>query len=150
MALSPASDMTIRRIRPDELQAAHAFVQSVVNETYAFVWGENVPAISETDWSPSWVADNGAGLIALMLTSADWVEDLWIAKPHRRLGLGTKLLALGEEEIRARGFAAAKLRVVAGNTAAESFYRRHGWNALRQYPHERLPIEMIDFEKRLS
>ncbi len=142
--------MKIRRIRPDELQAAHAFVQSVVNETYAFVWGENAPAISETDWSPSWVAENGVDLIALMLTSGDWVEDLWIAKPYRGQGLGSKLLAIGEEEIRARSFTQAKLRVVAGNTAAEVFYRHHGWSAIRQYPHERLPIEMIDFEKRLS
>lgn len=68
--------MEIRRIRPDELHAAHAFVQSVVNETYAFVWSENVPAISETDWSPSWVAGDGADLIALMLTCDDSVEDL--------------------------------------------------------------------------
>lgn len=142
--------MNIRRIRPDEVGAAHAFVQLVVNETYAFVWGENVPAISETDWSPSWVADDGTVLIALMLTSGDWVEDLWIAKPHRGKGLGRRLLALGEDDIRARGFAVAKLRVVAGNTAAEGFYRRNGWKALRQYRLERLPIEMIEFEKQLS
>lgn len=147
---SPAFDVEIRRIRPDELRAAHAFVQAVVNETYAHVWGEKVPAISQTDWSPSWVAADGADIIALLLTEGEWVEDLWIAKPHRSHGLGGKLLAVGEEEIRARGFARAKLRVVATNTAAAAFYRRHGWSALCQYPHERLPIEMIDFEKPLT
>lgn len=148
--MKPASDMQLRRIRPDELQAAHAFVQSVVDETYAFIWENGAPPIDETDWSPAWVAVDGPSIMALMLTVDDCLDDLWIARPHRGCGLGSNLLAQAEEEIRARGFRQARLRVVAGNQRAVDFYGRRGWTAVRRYPHGRLPIEMIDFVKQLA
>lgn len=141
--------MDIRRIRRHELGAAHDFVQAVVNETYAFIWHGAAPPISETDWSPAWVANDGKNIIALMLSAGEWIDDLWIAAPYRAQGLGTALLKLGETEIHDRGFAMARLRVVAGNNAAAEFYKRRGWSPVRQYSHEKLPIEMIDFEKAL-
>lgn len=121
----------------------------MVNETYAFIWHGRSPAIDETDWTPAWVADDGTAIIALMLSSSDCVDDLWVAARFRGRGLGSRLLEIGEREIRERGFGYAKLRVVAGNTMAAEFYARRGWTQGRQYPHQKLPIEMIDFEKPL-
>lgn len=141
--------LTIRRIRPEEFEEAHRFVQALVNETYAFVWHGNAPSIDETDWSAAWVADDGAAIVAVMLSNGDVIDDLWIASAYRRKGLGSSLLNKGEEEIAARGFQVARLRVVSGNDPATHFYEHHGWLAVRHYPHGRLPIEMIDFEKQL-
>lgn len=142
--------MKVRRIRPEETAAASSFVQAVVDETYAFIWPEGAPPIDTTDWTPAWVADDDGRLIALMLSSGDCIDDLWVAGPHRGQGLGSKLLTIGESEIRERGFQHAKLRIVAGNELAADFYRRCGWIFVRKYSHDRLPIVMMDFEKGMS
>ena len=42
-------------------------------------------------------------------------------------GLGTGLIERGEEELRARGFTAAVLNVLADNPRARRFYERQGW-----------------------
>ena len=42
-------------------------------------------------------------------------------------GLGTGLIERGEEELRARGFTAALLNVLADNPRARRFYERQGW-----------------------
>lgn len=141
--------MEIRHIRPTELLAAHRFVQSVVNETYAYIWRPVAPPIDETDWPPAWVVDDGASIIALMLTSNDWVDDLWVAASHRGLGTGSALLGKAEDEIVTRGHRRGLLRLVSGNNHALDFYKCHGWSLMRTYRHERLSIDMIDLEKPL-
>lgn len=124
-------------------------MQAVVNETYAFIWPMGAPAIDETDWSPAWLATDSARIIALMLSDEDCIEDLWVAASYRGQGIGTELLNIGEHEIFERGFAAGRLRVVAGNDVAKNFYKQRGWTFMRQYAHGRLPIEMMDFTKIL-
>ncbi len=42
-------------------------------------------------------------------------------------GLATALIERGEEELRARGFTAATLNVLADNPRARRFYERQGW-----------------------
>jgi ribosomal protein S18 acetylase RimI-like enzyme len=42
-------------------------------------------------------------------------------------GLGTALIERGEDELRARGFTAATLNVLADNPRARRFYERQGW-----------------------
>lgn len=142
--------MNIRHPANSENQRVTRFVQQLVDETYAFVWPEGAPAIDETDWSKGWIAENGGQMIAVMLTSADWLEDLWVARPARGAGLGSKLLATAEEEIGNRSLALARLRVVEGNGHALSFYLKRGWVIASRQAHERLPIVMITMQKQLG
>ena len=141
--------MHLRHPAPDEQDRVHAAVQAIVDETYAFVWPEGAPPISPTDWCTGWLAEVDGQLAGIMLTAADWLDDLWVARGFRRRGIGSRLLAAAEAEIAARGHAHGKLRVVAGNDRAMAFYLGHGWAVADRRPHERLPVVMVTLAKAL-
>jgi GNAT superfamily N-acetyltransferase len=144
-----AQNMRIRKCRPSDVDGIRTLVTAVVSEIYGPILPAGIAVDGDTDWEPGWVADSAGNLVAVMLTEKDWLEDLWIAKGHRGRHLGARLLAIAEQEIAARGFARARLRVVAENTAARDFYARHGWREGRRYPHERLGFDMVDMSKKL-
>jgi len=125
-------------------------VTAVVSEVYGPMLPAGFELDRDTDWIPGWVADIVGTVVAAMLTEKDWLEDLWIEKDHRGLGIGRRLLAKAEQEIAARGFARARLRVVAENAAARGFYARHGWREDRRYRHESHGFDMVDMSKELG
>jgi ribosomal protein S18 acetylase RimI-like enzyme len=88
-------------------------------------------------------------IAGVVLTGGDWLDDLWVAAGYRRRGIGSALLARGELEIAERGSAFARLRVVASNRTAVSFYLRYGWQLEREFPHESLPLVMLEMRKRV-
>src|SRR5215469_258225 len=81
------------------------------------------------------------------LTREDWLNDLWVLRETRGCGVGQRLLAQAEAEIAARGHDTLRLRVVLANAAAIGFYRYHGWQIARTFPHEKLPITMLEMFK---
>ena len=135
--------MLIRHPRPEEMAEIRAFVQRVVDDTYG-----DIP-IDDSDWSLGWIALSKATIAGFVLTSADSIDDLWIATDARGRGIGTALLSRGEQEISERGFSTARLRVVASNEHALRFYAKRGWTQVRSFPHETLHLTMIDHEKLL-
>jgi GNAT superfamily N-acetyltransferase len=124
-------------------------VQAVVDETYGGLWAEPPLGIDEEDWSLAWIAVAGKEIAGMTLTDREWVSDLWVLHPFRGLGAGTALLATGEAEIAGRGHAVARLRLVQSNANARVFYGNRGWRALREFPHEHLPVTMIEMAKHL-
>ena len=142
--------MQIRKCRRSDVEGIRSLVAAVVCEVYGRMLPAGFEADRDTDWEPGWVADSAGELVAVMLTGRDWLEDLWIEKGHRGRGLGGRLLAIAEQEIAARGFARARLRVVAENTAAREFYVRHGWREDHRHPHERHGFDMVDMSKELG
>jgi ribosomal protein S18 acetylase RimI-like enzyme len=85
----------------------------------------------------------------MVLTSEQWIGDLWVLSEHRNHGVGQGLLSQGETEIAGRGHGTARLRVVKSNVRAVSFYNRLGWRVAREFPHETLPIGMLEMSKPL-
>ena len=142
--------MRIRKCRRSDVDGIRSLVTAVVREVYGRMLPAGFEVERDTDWEPAWVADIPGRLVAVMLTHGEWLEDLWIEKDHRGLGIGGRLLAIAEQEIAARGFARARLRVVAENAAARAFYARRGWREDRRYPHERHGFDMVDMSKELS
>ena len=139
----------VRRFSGEDLAGIERLVSAVALECY----GHLLPGYrfdAGDNWPAAWVAAAGGEIVGVMLTGQDWLDDLWIARRHRRAGLGTRLLRLGEDEIAGRGHAAARLRVVAENTAAQRFYARHGWSEDRRYPHEIHGFEMVEMAERLD
>lgn len=65
--------------------------------------------------------------------SAD-VESIAVDPDFQRSGLGSRLMALIEGEMRNRGFSMAILEVRDRNTEAIAFYTRHGYSALAHLP----------------
>jgi ribosomal protein S18 acetylase RimI-like enzyme len=122
-------------------------VQTVVDEIYGGLWAPAPLPIDEEDWSLAWVAVVDTRIVGMVLTSGEWISDLWVLRENRGCGLGQRLLAQGEAEIAGRGRGAFRLRVVKSNTNAVNFYLRQGWRVEREFPNERLPVTMLEMAK---
>jgi GNAT superfamily N-acetyltransferase len=142
--------MTIRRPAYSEYPAILDLIRSVVTEIYGDLWDTAAMPDGDEDWSTAWIAVDGTDVIGVLLTTSDWIDDLWIVRSQRGHGLGAKLLSVGETEIAKRGLQIARLRVVKANLRATSFYLDHGWRIEREFQHEHLPVTMLQLEKTLA
>jgi ribosomal protein S18 acetylase RimI-like enzyme len=140
-------ELLIRSPRAYELASVRATVQAVVDETYGGLWAAPPLQIDEEDWSRAFVAIVDARVAGVVLTQYEWISDLWVLRESRGKGVGQKLLAKAEAEISGRGFGTLRLRVVSSNSAAIDFYLRNGWQVNREFPHEKLPVTMIEMTK---
>ncbi len=59
-----------------------------------------------------------------------WIEELYVAPPHRRKGVARALLEFVRGEARNHGIRAIDLEVVRGQAAAEALYPKLGYKAL--------------------
>ncbi len=142
--------LLLRRPEPSENDAIQSLVRAVVDEIYGALWAETPPRLDPQDWSQAWIALCGEEIVGVALTSNDGIDDLWIRRAHRGRGVGRRLLAAAEQEIISRGFPVARLRVVSSNATALSFYGRSGWQPVREFPHESLPVRVVEMTKRLQ
>jgi ribosomal protein S18 acetylase RimI-like enzyme len=125
-------------------------VQTVVDEVYGGIWAPPPLPIDEENWSLAWVAVSESKIVGMVLTHEEWVSDLWVLREYRNHGVGQRLLSHGEAEIAARGHVTFRLRVVKSNVRAVRFYIRLGWRVAREFPHETLPIGMLEMSKALK
>lgn len=144
------ADALIRRPRVGEQDVVRSLVQTVVDETYGRLWAPPPLPIDEEDWTLAWVAAVDSPIVGMILTSDEWVSDLWVLREYRGHGIGKRLLAQGETEIAGRGRGTFRLRVVKLNTRAVNFYLRQGWRVEREFPNERLPVTMLEMTKSAS
>ena len=148
--MSRRPQIIVRRPSHTEHPSVRGVVQAVVDETYGGLWAEPPLRIDEEDWSLAWVAIAGPDIAGMTLTDREWLSDLWVLAAFRGLGAGTALLATAEAEIARRGHAVAWLRVVQSNARARAFYVNRGWRVQRTFPHEHLPVTMIEMAKHLG
>jgi ribosomal protein S18 acetylase RimI-like enzyme len=142
--------MIIRHPAPSEHPAIRALIGSVVTEVYGSFWDTSITPPGHDDWSRGWIAVDGTEPVGVLLTTDEWIDDLWIVGPQRGRGLGARLLSLGEAEIAGRSQSLARLRVVKANVRAISFYLDHGWQIEREFRHEHLPVTMLQLLKSLD
>lgn len=83
-----------------------------------------------------WIAAHGADVVGLVAVGRCRDEDgigagevwaLYVAPSNWRSGIGSRLLAKGEELLVHRGFADATIWVIERNTRARRFYEIAGW-----------------------
>ena len=108
----------VRRPEPQELNSVRAVVQTVVDEVYGGLWSPPPLPIDHEGWELSWIALMQGTIVGVVLTSGEWLDDLWVLREARGCGVGQRLLAQGEAEIVARGHETLRLRVVQSNAAA--------------------------------
>lgn len=142
--------MIIRHPVPSEHPAIRALIGSVVTEVYGGFWDTSSTPPGHDDWSRGWIAVDGTEPVGVLLTTDEWIDDLWIVGPQRGRGLGARLLSLGEAEIAGRSQALARLRVVKANVRAISFYLDHGWQIESEFQQEHLPVTMLQLLKSLD
>ena len=80
--------MIIRRPIPSEHPAIRALVGSVVTEVYGSLWDTSSTPIGDDDWSRGWIAVEGTEPVGVLLTTDEWIDDLWIVSAQRGHGLG--------------------------------------------------------------
>ena len=146
MTSMPAA-IVIRRAKPGENDSVHALVQAVADETFAYLFAPSQVPIGEANWLSAWLALSGEEIVGVTMTHEEWVSDLWVRVDSRRIGIGGKLLAHAEREIRSRGHGTLRLRVVKSNTRAVEFYQNHGWKVQREFPHEKYGHTMYEMTK---
>ncbi|HYL63612.1 MAG TPA: GNAT family N-acetyltransferase [Candidatus Methylomirabilis sp.] len=142
--------VVIRRARPDESNSIHVMVQTIADETFAGLFTTPHVPIGEANWLTAWVAIANDEIVGVTMTHDSWVNDLWVRRDSRRLGLGAKLLAHAEAEIRSRGHDTFRLRVVKSNTRAVQFYQSQGWDVHREFAHEKFGHAMCEMTKNSS
>ena len=140
-------EILIRRARADENNAVHAMVQAIADETFVGLFATPHVPIGEADWFAAWVAVASDEILGVTMTREEWVADLWVRRDSRKLGIGAKLLAHAETEIRSRGHETFRLRVVKSNTRAVHFYQSRGWQVHREFPHEKFGHAMFEMTK---
>jgi len=62
-----------------------------------------------------------------VMTHGPWVDRIFVAQAARGGGVAGRLLAHGEDLLRAAGHSEGWLDVLVGNTRAHRFYVRNGW-----------------------
>lgn len=71
-----------------------------------------------------WVAeDDAAGIVAVMVLSADWIDQLYVGPGWTGRGIGSEMLATA----RSRRPGGLQLWAFQSNTGARRFYERHGF-----------------------
>jgi ribosomal protein S18 acetylase RimI-like enzyme len=139
--------IVIRRATPGEYNSVQALVQAIADETFAYLFPSPPVPIGESNWRDAWLAVSGEDRVGVAMTDEEWVSDLWVRRDHRGTGIGGRLLAHAEREIRSRGHAILRLRVVKTNTRAVAFYQSHGWKIQREFPHEKFGHAMLEMTK---
>jgi GNAT superfamily N-acetyltransferase len=116
----------IRRADPRDATSCAAIMREWIVETDWFpslhAAAEDTPFImSKIDKGHVWVDEGGLGLTGFMALEEDFLSCLYVARPHRRRGVGRRLLdhAKGETP-------RFTLWTFEANEAARLFYSREG------------------------
>lgn len=145
-----ADNVRIRHVTPDENQIVHSLVQTIADDTFAYLFASDHVPIGEANWSCAWLAVSENQILGVVMTRDEWVTDLWVRQLSRRRGVGAKLLAHGESEIFERGHKTFRLRVVMSNARAVGFYASRGWTVFREFPQEKYAHAMFEMTKSVS
>jgi GNAT superfamily N-acetyltransferase len=91
-----------------------------------------------------WVADDGAGVVALLVLEDEWIDQLYVEPGRTNAGIGADLMNVAKRE-RPSGL---KLWTFEANVRARRFYERHGFVATHTTPgdnEERAPDVQYDW-----
>lgn len=75
----------------------------------------------------SWIGEVEGKPVGFVTVEDDEIEQIFVDVEARGTGLATMLLDQGQKAVRAAGYSAAWLAVVAGNARARAFYEKRGW-----------------------
>ena len=133
------------RIRPARFADAPA-IAAIERATFSDPWPASAFA-SRGPGEMAWLAEGPPGTVLGFVVTrrvADEGEilDLAVRESARRAGVGTALLGVALADLGDAGVRRVFLEVRASNTAAQGFYRRHGFTAVgRRADYYRTPPE---------
>lgn len=72
-----------------------------------------------------WVADDGEGIVAVLVLEDEWIDQLYVEPGHTGRGIGGQLMAIAKRQRPS----ALRLWTFEANVSARRFYERHGFVA---------------------
>ena len=132
--------LLIRKLQSGELNSVAEFYHAVWHETHAPLQDPRVAKWRgvaffksrlerwQNETLVAWIGSDIAGFASWHDTE---LEALFIAPQHRSSGLGAKLLAAAENEMRKSDAKELSLDCVCANIAARKFYERNGWRVMK-------------------
>jgi GNAT superfamily N-acetyltransferase len=167
--------MELRRITPEDAEAAHQVTMAGFRTYHAFAPpGWEPPADMGAEGSTKRLARDGAfGVVAIdddevvgfaayeparqkahegfsgpLIPGLAHVWAVFVAESHWGQGVATRLLAAVTHHIQAADFGEARLYVAAGQTRARAFYAREGWReATAPFLVEELGLDLIEMRR---
>lgn len=105
-------------------------------------------------WPRMTVAQRGDAVVGVVEPLVDEINGLWLLPSAQRRGIGSRLLAAGEAQIRAAGHRRACVSCAAINAGALVFYRKRGYVERRRTVHhiEAMGLDetMVELERRFD
>ena len=136
--------VVVRRARPEDAPALRAILQDTLESTWLPQLSETAAAEARTGARPAAyvdarglefrVAEIDGEVVGLVDWEGDFVNALHVLGRHARSGIGGRLMDVAEAEIRAAGFAAARLETDTFNTRSQGFYAKRGYREADRYP----------------
>jgi ribosomal protein S18 acetylase RimI-like enzyme len=140
----PSETIELRRARAEDAAA----LKAVLYDTFESTWRPNItPAAAQAfrdedrpgDYVGDrglefWVAERAGEVVGFVDWEGDFVNALHVLASHARTGVGKRLMDKAEAEIRAAGFAAARLETDTFNARSQAFYRARGYLEADRYP----------------
>jgi hypothetical protein len=80
-----SAETVIRRALPSENDSVHAVVQTIANETFAYLFAPSQVPLGEANWLSAWLAVSGGEIVGVTMTRDEWVSDLWGGWPTQAL-----------------------------------------------------------------
>ena len=161
MQIAAENAVTFKTVRLQALQDAPTAFCSTYAQASQISDDEwtNRAAQCATETSPGYLAMDGNEACGIARATPDdrdpstaWLESMWVAPSHRRLGVGTLLVAQIAAWASRRGIHTLKLSVTSNNESAISFYRRLGFSPTgNSEPYRNDPtLFELEMEKPLS
>jgi hypothetical protein len=68
IVIAMSAQTVIRLARPSENEPIHALVQTIADETFAYLFASSRVSIGESDWSSSWLAISGEEIVGVTIS----------------------------------------------------------------------------------
>ena len=138
-----ASDVLVRKFATSDVPAVLAILQE---SPEAAAWSQESLLQLDSVAPTAWVAERNGVVAGFLIgrSAADEFEilNMAVSRPHRRQGIGSKLLESALEDSRKAGTARVYLEVRASNEPAIALYKRHGFTECgRRVRYYRDPVE---------
>ena len=153
------SEISIRPATLDDVEALTALSYKTIRQKYPEVIGaETVEGYIASGEVPKYYAERNAFLwvaeldgepVGAVALKDNEIHLMMVTVEHHRRGIGEAILEHGEQLLFAE-FERIELESFRDNLQAVKFYRKHGWQAVSEYPMPEVGIPMVRMAKDRS